>query len=298
MNTPHAAIAHAAEQGGVIRRQQALAVGMTARQIDLRVRAGDWRPLMAGGYRLLDMDKPLDRVRAAVALLPDAVASHFTAAGLLGFGYEDEIAATVLVHSRTTHTFPGVRVFRCHDLLNHHVAVINGLPVTTAARTLVDVSALVSRPRLEHLVDAAVASRSVDVGALRSAFDEVARRGKPGVAQMREVLNARIGEPASTSVLEIRGNRLLVTAGIDGFETEYAIPWAPGRRFDVAFPDQRVAIEWDSRRWHSQVDAFDSDRQRDRTASVNGWHVIRFTWRDVHDQPDAVVNTMLSLLDA
>ncbi|MGI9584160.1 MAG: hypothetical protein ACR2N7_01050 [Acidimicrobiia bacterium] len=298
MTAHHTAVATSAKQGGVIRREQAIGIGMTPRQIDHRVHSGDWHRVMAGGYRVLDLDSCTDRVRAAIALLPHAVVSHFSAVDMLGIGPKLERSASVLVHSRTTHRFPGVRVFRCHDLLDRHVVTVDRLPITTAARTLIDLSGVVTRPRLEYLVDDALASRTVDLDELSMVLGDVARRGKPGVTQFRKVLESRAGDPPSTSVLEAKGNRLLISNGLAGFRTEYSIPWAPEQRFDVAYPEDRVAIEWDSRRWHSQVDAFDSDRNRDRLATVNGWRLVRFSWQDVHDRPDSVVHTVASLLNS
>ncbi|MGI9585612.1 MAG: endonuclease domain-containing protein, partial [Acidimicrobiia bacterium] len=98
----------------------------------------------------------------------------------------------------------------------------------------------------------------------------------------------------SPSRLESMGNEVLRSSGVDGFTTEYPIPWSPTHRFDVAFPDAELAVEWDSRRWHSQAQAFDSDRFRDRSAILHGWRVLRFTWTDVNRQPDLVLRTVQS----
>jgi very-short-patch-repair endonuclease len=58
------------------------------------------------------------------------------------------------------------------------------------------------------------------------------------------------------------------------------------RRFDDAYPDHRLAIEWDGRRkYHGQFAAFEADRLRDREALLNGWRVVRFTWNDVNNRP-------------
>jgi len=84
------------------------------------------------------------------------------------------------------------------------------------------------------------------------------------------------------------GLDLLRNAGFPDPETEYTIPWSPKRRFDVAYPDRRLAIEWDSRRWHTQAEAFEQDRRRDRQAVVHGWRLLRFTWLDVIERPGEV----------
>jgi hypothetical protein len=99
------------------------------------------------------------------------------------------------------------------------------------------------------------------------------------------------------SELERRARDLIASAGLPMPIHEYPIPWAPGRRFDDAYPDQRLAIEWDSRRYHGQLEAFEADRLRDRTAALHGWRVIRFTWQDVEQRPAMVVESIRLLLE-
>ncbi len=123
-----------------------------------------------------------------------------------------------------------------------------------------------------------------------------ARRGKPGVGALRAELENWIGPTRNESVLERAGNRLLTSAGIEGWESEHTIPWSRDKRFDVAFPKNQVAIEWDSRRWHAQGQAFEADRERDVAAQANGWRILRFTWSDVHDRPGYVIDTIRAVL--
>ena len=296
MNTD--AIVHniAATQGGVVTRRQAIDAGLTSDQVDARLRSHRWRPLTAGCYRVFDMTSHLDLVRAAVTVLPDAVASHFSAAAIHGMNKVDTTEASVLVHSRTTHVFPRVRVFRCHDLDSSHVATVDGIPTTTVARTIVDIAPLLSCPHLEVVVDDVVAAHLVSIAEIRRVLDSVARRGKPGVRSLRSVLNDRAHDGQPVSALERVGNKLLVDEGLANFEIEFPIPWSQNQRFDVAFVAHRVAVEWDSRRWHTQKKAFQSDRQRDRDALLHGWRVLRFTWEDVQVRPVTVVATVRALI--
>jgi len=285
-------------QGGVVTRAQALAAGLTRHQIHNRVRGGRWVRITNGTYRVFTMDGPEHLLRAAVAALPDAVASHFSAWRLHGMSGIDLETVCVLVHSRTTHAFPGVKVFRCHDRESWHVETIGGMPTTTLARTVVDLASIVRRNRLEWLIDDAVAARRINLSMVRDTLESVARKGKPGVRSLRAILDDRLGDPHSISVLERRGRSLLQSGGIRGFTIEYPVPWSPERRFDVAFTQRNLAIEWDSRRWHLQADAFSADRERDRAAIIHGWRVLRFTWDDVMNRPDHVLDTVRAALQA
>jgi len=286
----------AATQGGVIARQQAIAAGLSDYQVDARLRSRRWHRVAVGYYRVFNMDSRLDLLRAAVVVLPRAVGSHFSAAAIHGIDKIDTSQVTVLVHSRTTHNFPGVRVFRCHDLDADHVVLVDGIPTTTVARTVVDLAPWITQSHLGVVVDDVVAARSASIVSIRSVLESVARRGKPGVRALRGTLDERLGDDRSVSVLERAGNKLLVQANIHDFETEFPIPWSPDRRFDVAFVRCRVAIEWDSRRWHTLERAFQSDRQRDREAVLHGWRILRFTWEDVHVRPEMVTRTVRTLV--
>jgi hypothetical protein len=286
----------AQRQGGVVRRSQAIAAGISDRQIEKRVNSETWVRIGNGTYRLFHMPDSRDLVRAAVAALPNAVASHNSAAAIHGLSFVNTHVATVMVHARTTHTFPGVQVFRCFDLARNHIEEIDGLPVTSTARTVMDLAAQLHQRQLEALVDDALAAGKVTVEDLIGVLHDVARKGKPGVTAMRDLLDHRYGESRPGSVLERRGNRLLRRAGLGDFLTEYPLPWSPSRRFDVAYEVQSLGVEWDSIRWHLQAAAFERDRFRDTEAVIHGWRVLRFTWADVHDRPDHVIASVRSAL--
>ena len=287
----------AALQGGVLRRDQALASGLSESQVKQRLRDGRWTMVGKFGYRTIDMHDPLDRVRAAIASLPNAVASHETAAAFHRFPRVRDDAAAVLVHSRTTHVFPGVDVHRCHDLADDHIVIVGGLPTTTVGRTVFDLAAILTRGHLAVVVDELLADRVVTVEALQTVLAEVAKRGKPGVSKLRTVLDTRSPGPDHGTGLERLGARVLLEGGLPMPQFEFPTPWDADRRFDLAYPIGRLAIEWDSRRWHTQVQAFARDRERDRMAVLHGWRVLRFTWEDLTERPYEVVETVRRALD-
>jgi len=296
MNADKSAYGIAARQGGVIQSEQAFTCGFTRGQIDQRVRDGRWEPIGRFGYRIIELPGATNLVRAAIATLPHAVASHDTAAELHDLQKLRRGVATVLVHSRTTHSFPGVIVHRCHDLLDEHVTELHGVPVTTVPRTIVDLSPFLTPRHLTAVLAGAIADGKVRSGDVGIVVDQVARKGKPGIQKLRRVLEERSGGPQDGTPLERLGAQVLRSGGIREPRFEYPIPWDPGFRFDAAFVEGRLAIEWDSRRWHELVEAFDRDRERDRRALMHGWRVVRFTWVDVTRHPREVVDTVRTLL--
>lgn len=298
MNPDRALADVAASQGGAIRREQALRSGLSKGQIDRRVRDQRWTQLGRFGYRIIDMPGPMNLVRAAVATLPDAVVSHDSAAEMHDLPKLRRGVASVLVHSRTTHVFPGVTVHRCHDLQVEHVVEINGLPVTSVPRTVVDLSRFLTVRHLTAVLDSVVADRRAGVDEVQAVVDRVARKGKPGITKIRWILEERELGPRHGTPLERLGADVLRNGGLPDARFEFPIPWSPERRFDAAYPDARLAIEWDSRRWHELTEAFARDRERDRQALLHGWRVVRFTWVDVVRTPADVVQTVQRLLQA
>ncbi len=285
-----------ATQGGVVRLDQALECGMTRHQIKYRVRSGLWSPLGRGAYLVTAMVSVADRLRGAIAALPGAVVAHEAAAEIYGLRYVEAGLATVLVHSQTTHEFPGVTVRRCHDLNPGHVTTIDGLATTTIPRTIVDLAAIVTKKNLAAVVDDAVAADKVSIAEVAKVAAEIGRSGKPGTRNMRAILEERSGPGLRGTGLERKGNRLLLTIDGDPPTFEYPIPWRPEKRIDAAYPPERLGIEWDSRRWHTQVAAFEIDRIRDREAILHGWRILRFTWVDVTERPDLVIATVRETL--
>jgi hypothetical protein len=298
MNPDHAATGISARQGGFLRREQAIALGLTHGQIGQRLKDGRWLLIGRYGYRLIEMTEPMERVRAAIAALPGAVVSHQAAAELHGLFRVPKGIASVSVHSRTTHEFPGVVVHRNQDLAASHVGRFAGLPATTVPRTLVDLSALLRERHLAVVIDEAVAAALVSYGDIQLVLDDVATRGKPGVGALRKVLGVRLPGPERGTALERLGARVLVDGGLPEPEYEFPTPWSSEQRFDAAYPKHRLAIEWDSKRWHTQLDAFGRDRQRDRLAVLRGWRVLRFTWDDLTERPEEVVATVRAALDS
>ena len=150
----------AVRQGGVVTRAQARHLGMTDRQITARVVSGHWERLAEGVFRLFPFGDALDAALGAAAVLPSAVLSHHTAAGIHGLRFVPREPPSVTVHSQTTHDFPGVAVSRCFDLDESHTEPFRWTRVTTVERTLMDLA-----PKLSDRWFVAVADDAIAAGA-------------------------------------------------------------------------------------------------------------------------------------
>lgn len=284
----------AASQGGVLTRTQLLDAGYPTTSIDREVSTGRLLRIKNGIYRALDMRRHEDLLRAAHASLPNPVVSHESAAHLLRFPILPTLRPTVSVHSKTTHVFPGVTVRRNTDLRPDHVQRVDGLSVTTLPRSLFDLAAVIEERLLDDIVEGLVIAGRVRIPELGAFVQSLRRRGKPGTASITSVIDRRLA--ADGTRLERLGLDVLQRGKIADPVLQFPAPWDERKRIDAAWPPARAGIEWDSRAWHAALDRMADDRRRDRQASLAGWVILRYTWHDLTDDPDAVVDEVRTLL--
>lgn len=287
----------ATHQHGLFARSQAVAAGVTPRVMENRLRSGRWLQVTPGVYSLPGFAPSWRRALMAACLEagPGAVASHEAAAALHRFdSFPPGPLVVTVTHGDHQHLRLG-RLRQSTDLRAHHRTVVDGIPVTSVARTFADLAAHAHPVRLRNALDSALTSGRCSLDDVSRCHDELCRPGKRGMRQLRLLLAAR-GEgwvPAATT-LERRLKRVLVQGGLPAPIREHELPWTrdtPGR-VDFAYPQQRVIVEADSRRWHTRERDFEADRRRDREAQLAGWDVYRFTWDDLQHRPDDVVTTV------
>lgn len=287
----------AAAQGGFISGAQMTDLGLSLSAIQRRVASGDLTLVVNGIYRVFPPNSHIDLIRGAMLALPDATVSHQSAAHLLELPSLPELIPTVTVASHTTHRFPGVLVRRNDDISPLHLSEVEGVIVTNPARTVFDLAGILDYRDFERLAESSILAGRLHLNHLDSLVDQLARRGKPGVRAVRDFVETRAGGPADATVLERRGRKVLEDGGLPTPQSQFPLPWSEWKRFDDAYPEARLAIEWDSRDWHTQQETMTSDRKRDRDAASHGWLILRFTWIDVTKHPDEVISTVSELLE-
>jgi Transcriptional regulator, AbiEi antitoxin/Protein of unknown function (DUF559) len=294
--------AAAATQAGTISRAQARSMGMTDRMIDYRLHRGRWLRLHSGVYAVAGAPDAWHRDlwAAALAVGPAGNVSHESALLVRGLDPRDV--------PRHPFTFSGPRGSRCRalgvvihqvdDIRAHHADQVDGLRVTTAARAIVDVAAVVGPKRLGHLVDLAT-DRLTSVTRIAACAAELARPGKPGIGQLGAVLDARgPGYVPPRSELESRLFAALAANGLPPPVRQYPLPGrgAVEGLVDAAYPDVRVVIEADGRRWHTRVRDLRRDHQLDAEAARVGWQTLRFLYEEITDCPNEVAATIADVL--
>lgn len=277
----------AARQHGVVARTQLLERGMTAEAVRWRVRSGRLIPMQRGVYRVGPLMAPRAREMAAVlACGPGAVVSHRSAALLWQIGPEDGAAGPV--HLTMVGMDRGRRPDMCAHRRRHlppdQVALIEGIPVTTPARTLLDLAGEADIGELERMVAQASARGLVDMQDLR----DLALRSPDwrGMARLRTLLDAEGGPALTRSEAERRFLRLLRSARLPAPGANVAIG---EMEVDFAWTHPRLVVEVDGYAFHSSRSRFESDRRRDARLVGRGYRVMRVTWRQLVFEPEVVL---------
>jgi very-short-patch-repair endonuclease len=279
---------------GVVSRTQALAAGLTAWQVRHRVRSGRWDELRPGVYRIAGgVPSPLEPLAGAVAA-GIGVASHLSAAALHELIDQHPIVPELTSDVTTGHHHKGVRLHRTEDLLPGDVTVVDGLRVTDVVRTLIDLGARLNPSELHRLVDKALRRELVEIDELIARFLQLAGRGRDGIATTRVVLERLDPSLApAESDLETLTLEVIRSGGLPIPVRQHpVVVFGWSYRLDLAYPDLKIAIEADGFAVHGGRDAFESDRARQNRLSAAGWLVLRFTWRQICEQPGLVCRTI------
>jgi hypothetical protein len=268
----------AASQHGLVTADRALG-RLAPAELKSWVRRRVLVPVRPGVYRFQGVPESWEQQLLGVCLATGAVASHRAAARLWGLDGVAALRLEVTTPLGRPVRLPGVRGHRSNRLGPEFLTTHRGIPVTTPARTLVDLSAVTPAPTLEKAVDGALRDGLVTVASLRACFDALAGRGRRRVAHFRPLLDARQpGYSPGDSDLEARVQRWLVAAGLPPPVPQFGILVHSRRyRLDLAYPELRIAIELDGWAAHGNRRAFDHDRARGNDLELAGWTLLRFT---------------------
>jgi very-short-patch-repair endonuclease len=280
-------------QGGVVARRQ---LELSAAAIDHRLRAGRLHLVHRGvysvGHRVIGV---VGRRWAAVLACGDgAVTARPSAAAAFNLRRYSESVVHVLVVGRSGRKQrPGIRLHWCRSLPSDEVTTLDGLPITTPARTLLDLAAGGLRGRhLEAAIDAAERQRLLDFADLHELLERYP--GRPGTPSLKAVL-ARYRGGDTRSELEILVAELCDRHGLPRPVENCVIE---GKERDFYWPHAKLVVEADSFSWHRSPSALDDDRERDVTLTLAGYRTLRFTWEQVTRRRRYVAEAILRALVA
>jgi very-short-patch-repair endonuclease len=285
-------------QHGVVARRQLLALGVSADTIVHRRRAGRLVALHRGvyalGHRAL---RPEGRwMAAALAVGPTAVLSHRSAAAL--WGLRDGAPARVEVavpSSAGRRARDGILVRRIPDLTPWQVTRTAGVPVTSVARTLLDLAAVVDAAILRRAVERAEHLELFDLVQVRRLLDAHPRR--PGARALRSLLEdyREHGMTFTRSDLEAR---FLELCRAHRLPRPFVNHVSGTSEVDFRWPEQRLIVEVDTWTYHGTRAAFARDRARDRAQLRAGLRVARVTGEEIERDGAALMAELAALLAA
>jgi len=286
----------AARQKHLFTVRQADAAGVPAATLRRRAAAGRLHRLHAGVYSF--SPPPFSRQQlwlgAVMACGPGALLSDKPSAALLRMVEIAPATPHVTVAGSVNRGRPGIVVHR-RSVARVDRLIRDGIPCTSAARTVVDLAATSPLPELEKTLIRADSLRILN----RRRLDELVgeRAGQPGTAVLRSLLTA---DPARVrSEVELAFLALCRRAGIVEPAANRRIE-AAGHLFevDLCWPELRVVVEIDGYAFHGGRSRANADRDRDQLLAIAGWRVHRFTADQVRNEPDETIRRLRLLLTA
>lgn len=234
------------------------------------------------------------RLAAVLAVGPGAVLSHRDAAALHGLrdGGGTRIDVSTPAQRRSTQR---IRIYGRRALDALDVTTVDGVPVTTVARTVVDLGEVLAHQALTKVCSEAERQHVLDTKGIEEAIGRVRGRRGSATAKLRAALAdlAAHGATLTRSHLEDRFVSLLEAHDLPRPATN---AYVAGYEFDAVWRAQRLAVELDGWDGHKTRRAFQHDRTKGNAAQQAGYALLRFTHADVMRRPDEVATDIAQQL--
>lgn len=264
----------------MVARPQLRGLGLDDDRIDRALSAGRLHRVHQGVYAVGHSRlSHLGRWSAAVlACGHEAALGYRSAAALLELRSSSATRTEVVLASRSRRAHRDVRVY-CHaGLQPDELTVRDGIPVTTVARTLLDLASVVSPHQLRRAVSQAEVLGVFDLAAVQTLLDRHPRHR--GARALRDVLRSwdepdLLRSPLERAFLELCARHGLPKPVMNGT--------ALGMEIDAQFPDHEVAVELDGARFHRGVLKREDDYAKRARIEAEGWRFVAFTYRQVTD---------------
>ena len=289
----------ARRQHGLLTRSQLAHLGLSQKQVRAWTANGRLERMFPGVVRVAGVPKTREQLLLAAVLWggAHALVSHRSAGELWGFdgvkGNKPEI------------TMPAGELKQSVDIVVHSTRVPmtdrrtrHGIPITTPERTIIDLAGALTAEQLEVAFESARRTRQVTTASVERLLARIGAKGRRGSEAMQQLLTALAHEPAAESALEVLAARMLRASDLPKPRRQASVS-AFGRdyRLDFAWPEARVALECDGRKWHEIEADFERDRRRwSAITAATGYRIVWATWRRINASPDQIVGELRRLL--
>jgi len=281
----------AARQHGLVTLRQLTVLGLGDSAVRRRVAAGRLHRVHRGvysvGHAIISVKGRW--LAAVMSCGPGALLSHWSAAALWGLLRTSRAAIDVTALGRAGRKRRGIAAHRADTLLPRDRTIRDGIPVTSLARTLLDLAEVANRRTLERALDRAEQLRLLDVKAVTEAINRA--QGRPGAARLKAVLATHT--PGSTLTDSEFEEQFLLFAEVHGLPRPETQVWIPlpgndGYRADFLWPAERLIVETDGAATHGTRKAQAHDRRRDQRLLAAGFLTIRVAGEQLAQTPHEV----------
>jgi hypothetical protein len=286
----------AARQDGVFTRAQARAAGLSKAQVEYRLRSGAFKTVAGDVLTLASTPAGIRQgIRAAALTWPDGIVWGLSAAR---FWFPSapippsDVVFVAVPHGRQDRFR---LVARRHRVSATDTVTCGGARIQTAASSLLVTLAELDRPAADSLVAWLIARRQFPVAQFEAALARRITRNKAG--RLREYAQMAAAGAASRS--EVALQALLIKPGIVGWVANAEVRGADGSiaSADALFLKERLIVAVDGRAYHSDPDAFQRDRSQQNQLVNAGYRFLRFTWADLTERPELVVEQITRALN-
>jgi predicted transcriptional regulator of viral defense system len=302
MDNPRILItAEAEKHHGIVAAHHFTDLGITERQRLVLIESGVIRRARYGAYRVAGVPTSWrgELLAAVWAGGNRALGSHRSALAVRHLPGSVEAAQEVLCPrwQRARHASLIVHESRVLDDVDR--SVVDGIPVTSVERTIVDLGAVSPRTLVERALEAALRDELTTLDKVQATFDRLARRGRRGVAILRSILDEYDADRRLTETdRETMMLQVFRKHGLPDPVPQYVVRHN-GRfiaRVDAALPQFPIAFEYESYQWHTGKSALVRDNRRRNALLAVGWPTIGVTAADLRSGGELLCSQIFDMI--
>lgn len=289
-------------QHGLIRTAQLRLAGATRSSIVHARRTGVLERLSSEVYRLGGSPRTIEQRRLAALFDAggDAAMGQVSGARLWEL-WPRLVPDHVLVTRRSAFDRPTLGVVhRVRDLLPSHVVVLDGLRVTTPARVIMDLAAILPRSQVARVLDRAWGKRLLAIGDVASVLHDVRGKGRRGVRTVEALLAERVGHVSAETALELAFEDILLANSLPPMRRQVQLSDVEGwvGRVDYFDDDHGLVVFVDGDAWHRALTDTRSDAAQQHRLVAAGYRVARFSEGEIRFRQRSVASRMRDLRPA
>lgn len=287
-------------QHGLISLGQSRSAGLSDQSRRQLLDGGRWERVAPSVYGVVDHRRTWIRLlwTAHLHAGPDSTISHESSGRLHRFEQAPAGRVSLIVPARIRHGLPWVRYHRSDQLEPADIATMHGLPVTTRVRTVFDLASVLHVATLRDLVHDEVTEHRLSLARIGAYLDGTRRRGKPGVARLARVLDdLGPGDGLPRSELERLLDEVVRLSGLPTPVHEYPLPGRGDTTgfVDRCWPEARMIVEADGRKWHTRRAQILRDSTRTLAAQAAGYETTRLLWEHLAHDPDTTAEQLQTI---